>query len=106
MRRPVESGQYTSHEYQTLLRRHGIVASMSRRGNCHDNAPTESFFGTLKSEAVHGRRFETQAELRSALFDYIETFYNTRRRHTSLGFLTPVEHEDRHHQRQALKLAA
>ena len=101
-----QGSQYTSHEYQTLLRRHGIVASMSRRGNCHDNAPTESFFGTLKSEAVHGRRFETQAELRSALFDYIETFYNTRRRHTSLGFLTPVEHEDRHHQLRAPMLAA
>jgi len=79
---------------------------MSRRGNCHDNAPTESFFGALKAEAVHGRRFETQAGLRSALFDYIETFYNTRRRHTSLGFLTSVEHKDRHHQRQALALAA
>lgn len=101
-----QGSQYTSHEYQTLLRRYGLVASMSRRGNCHDNAPTESFFGTLKSEAVHGRRFETQAEARSALFSYIETFYNTRRRHTSLGFLTPVEHEDRHHQRRASVLAA
>ena len=101
-----QGSQYTSHDYQTLVRRHGLVPSMSRRGNCHDNAPTESFFGSLKSELVHGRRFETQAELRSALFDYIETFYNTRRRHTSLGFLTPAESEARHHEQQALMPAA
>ena len=74
---------------------------MSRRGNCRDNAPMESFFGSLKSELVHGRRFETHGELRSALFDYIEGFYNTRRRHTPLGFLTPVEHEARHHEQRA-----
>jgi transposase InsO family protein len=98
--------QYTSHEYQALLRHHGLVCSMSRRGNCHDNAPTESFFGSLKSELVYGRRFETQGELRSALFDYIEGFYNTRRRHTSLGFLTPAEHEARHHAQRALTPAA
>lgn len=79
---------------------------MSRRGNCDDNAPAESFFGSLKSELVHGRRFETHGELRSALFDYIETFYNTRRRHTSLGFLTPAEYEARHHEQRALTPAA
>lgn len=101
LRRPVESGQYTSHEYRALLRRHGLVCSMSRRGNCRDDASMESFFGSLKSELVHGRRFETHGELRSALFDYIEGFYNTRRRHTPLGFLTPVEHEARHHEQRA-----
>lgn len=101
-----QGSQYTSHEYQTLVRRSGLVPSMSRRGNCHDNAPTESFFGSLKAELVHGRRFETHVELRSALFDYVETFYNTRRRHTSLGFLAPDAHEARHHAQQALTLAA
>ncbi len=101
-----QGSQYTSGEYQSLVRRVGLVPSMSRRGNCHDNAPAESFFGSLKAELVHGRRFETHAELRSALFDYIETFYNTRRRHTSLGFLAPVAHETRHHARQALTPAA
>lgn len=101
-----QGSQYTSHDYQSLVRRHGLVPSMSRRGNCHDNAPTESFFGSLKSELVHGRRFGTHAELRSALFDYIEGFYNTRRRHTSLGFHTPAEYEGRHHEQQALLPAA
>ncbi|WP_179299599.1 IS3 family transposase [Rubrivirga marina] len=61
---------------------------------------------TLKSEAIHDHRFETQAEVRSALFDYLETLYSTRRRHASHGFLVLVAHDDRHHQRQALRLAA
>ncbi len=79
---------------------------MSRRGNCHDNAPTESFFASLKSDVVRGRRFETHAEARSALLAYIETFYNRRRRHSSLGYLTPAEHERRHHSQLPELLAA
>ena len=90
---------------------------MSRRGNClggHTPCPQRADGELLRDPEVGGRppnpdrghRFETQAELRSALFDHVETFYSTRRRHTSLGFLTPVEHEDRHHQQQALTLAA
>ncbi len=76
-----QGSQYTSDEYRSLLRRHGLVSSMSRRGNCHDNAPTESFFASLKSDVVSGRRFETHDEVWSVLFTYIETFYNRRRRH-------------------------
>ena len=101
-----QGSQYTSDEYRSLLRRHGLVASMSRRGNCHDNAPTESFFASLKSDVVQGRRFETHAEARSVLFTYIETFYNRRRRHSSLGYLTPDEHEQRHRSQLPELLAA
>ena len=79
---------------------------MSRRGNCHDNAPVESFFASLKSDLTERRRFASHTEARSALFDYIETFYNRRRRHSSLGYLTPVEYEQRHHARQSDLLAA
>jgi transposase InsO family protein len=98
--------QYASDEYRAVLREHGAVASMSRRGNCHDNAPVESFFASLKSDVVRGRRFETHAEARSALFAYIETFYNRRRRHSSLGYLTPDEYERRHRSRPSDLLAA
>ena len=101
-----QGSQYTSDEYRSLLRRHGLVASMSRRGNCHDNAPTESFFASLKSDLVRGRRFATHAAARAALFDYIETFYNRRRRHSSLGYLTPDEYEQRHHASRTELLAA
>jgi transposase InsO family protein len=97
--------QYTSSEYRDLLRRHGLVCSMSRRGKCLDNAPAESFFGTLKTEVVRGRRFETQAEARSTLFAYLESFYNTRRRHSALGYLTPEEYERRHAETRAPLLA-
>lgn len=97
--------QYTSSEYRDLLRRHGLVCSMSRRGKCLDNAPAESFFGTLKTEVVRGRRFETQAEARSTLFTYLESFYNTRRRHSALGYLTPEEYERRHAETRAPVLA-
>jgi transposase InsO family protein len=78
---------------------------MSRRGNCHDNAPTESLFGSLKTECVRGERFETQAEARAALFDYL-AFYNQRRRHSALGYLSPVAYERRHYEQQVTDLAA
>lgn len=97
--------QYTSSDYRALLRRHEIVCSMSRRGNCHDNAPTESLFGSLKTECVRGERFGTHDEARAALFDYL-AFYNHRRRHSALGYESPAEHERRHHAQHALPLAA
>ena len=97
--------QYTSSDYRALLRRHEVVCSMSRRGNCHDNAPTESLFGSLKTECVRGERFATHDECRAALFDYL-AFYNHRRRHSALGYRSPAEHERRHDDQQALRLAA
>ena len=100
-----QGSQYTSSEYRALLRRHEAVCSMSRRGNCHDNAPTESLFGSLKTECVRGERFETQAEARAALFDYL-AFYNQRRRHSALGYLSPAAYERRHYEQQVADLAA
>jgi putative transposase len=77
--------QYASEHYQLLLRKHGIVCSMSRRANCWDNAPMESFFASLKKELVHDADFASPAAARAALFEYIEVFYNRQRRHSSLG---------------------
>lgn len=85
--------RYAGDTYQSLLARHGIVPSMSRKGNCYDNAVAESFFSTLKNELVHHVRFETRAEARLAIFEYIETFYNTRRLHRSLGYRSTQQYE-------------
>jgi putative transposase len=85
--------QYASAHYQRLLGRHGITCSMSRRADCWDNAPMESFFASLKKELVHGARFATRAEARAAIFEYIEVFYNGQRRHSSLGYVSPAEYE-------------
>src|ERR1700692_1945201 len=82
--------QYASEHYQRLLAKHGIACSMSRRADCWDNAPMESFFASLKKELVHGAAFATRAEARAALFEYIEVFYNGQRRHSSLGFVSPA----------------
>jgi transposase InsO family protein len=83
--------QYTSALYRGLLRDEGITVSMSRRGNCWDNAVAESFFATLKTELVHRRSWPTHVELRAAVFEYIETFYNRQRLHSSLDYRTPAE---------------
>jgi transposase InsO family protein len=83
--------QYAGGDYQGILARHGLRCSMSRRGNCLDNAPMESFFGSLKTELVHRTTFPTRAAARRAIFGYIETFYNRRRRHSGVGFLTPSQ---------------
>jgi transposase InsO family protein len=83
--------QYASRPYRAILARHGIVQSMSRKGNCLDNAPMESFFGTLKNELVHRATFPTREAARRAIFEYVEAFYNRRRRHSALGFLTPAQ---------------
>jgi putative transposase len=83
--------QYASEPYQAILARHGLHCSMSRRGNCLDNAPIESFFGTLKNELVHRTTFQSREAARRALFTWIETWYNRGRRHSSIGFLTPAQ---------------
>lgn len=88
--------QYASNAYQAMLKQHGIECSMSRKGNCWDNAVVESFFHTLKTERVYQRRYGTRAEARLDIFDYIERFYNRRRRHSSLKYLNPVEYEARY----------
>jgi transposase InsO family protein len=82
--------QYCAHSYQRLLRQFQMQASMSRRGNCYDNAPMESFWGTLKNELVHHRRYETRAEAIQEITEYIEIFYNRQRRHSKLGNLSPA----------------
>lgn len=82
--------QYCSKDYQRLLRQFGITPSMSRKGNCYDNAPMESFWGTLKTELVHHRRFRTRAEATAEITEYIEVFYNRFRRHSRLGYLSPA----------------
>ncbi len=83
--------QYAAEPYRQVLERHGITQSMSRRGNCLDNAPMESFFASLKKEHVHHARFRTREEARAAVFDYIEVFYNRQRLHSALGYRTPFE---------------
>lgn len=85
--------QYASAEYQAVLAKHGLVASMSRKGNCWDNAVAESFFATLKVELVRDVDFATRAEARAAVFEYIEVFYNRQRLHSSIGYATPSEFE-------------
>jgi putative transposase len=83
--------QYASEPYRAVLERHGIVQSMSRRGNCLDNAPMEGFFGSLKTEHVHLVRFRSRAEAKAAVFEYLEVFYNRVRLHSGLGYRTPAE---------------
>jgi len=83
--------QYASADYRAVLERHGIGQSMSRRGNCLDNAPMESFFASLKKESVHHIRMRTREEARAAVFEYIEVFYNRQRLHSGVGYRTPAE---------------
>ena len=89
--------QYCSHEYRNLLERFGLKASMSRKGNCYDNAPMESFWGTLKQELVHHRRYRTRQEAISDITEYIEIFYNRQRLQPGLGFLSPAVFEQRYY---------
>jgi putative transposase len=85
--------QFASAAYRHVLTQHGLTASMSRKGNCYDNAFIESFFSSLKYELVYHHRFTTLAEARTAIFDYIETFYNRFRLHSSLAYQTPISFE-------------
>ena len=85
--------QYASYAFRELMERHGFIQSMSRKGNCYDNAVAESFFHTLKIEHVYDYRYETRADARQSIFNYIEIFYNRQRRHSTLGYLSPVSFE-------------
>jgi putative transposase len=88
-----QGSQYTDRKYQALLKDHGIQISMNSVGSWYDNAPMESFFGTLKSELVHHRAYLTRAEAQSDLFYYVEAFYNRRRRHSALNYISPHAYE-------------
>ena len=83
--------QYASAAFQKKLADYGMACSMSRKGNCWDNAPTESWFNSFKNERVHGVRFATRAEMTAASFEYIEVFYNRERLHSTLGYQSPVQ---------------
>ncbi|WP_443940028.1 IS3 family transposase [Pedobacter sp. MW01-1-1] len=85
--------QYASHEFRNCFKGLPVLQSMSRKGNCWDNAVAESFFKTLKTEMVYHRKFETNAQAKLEIFDYIEVWYNRKRRHSSLGYLTPIQVE-------------
>ena len=87
--------QYTSEQCQRLMREYGVVCSLSRSGNVWDNAAMESFFSTLKTERTAGKKYRTRDQARADVFDYIERFYNLRRRHSTLGYISPVAYEDK-----------
>ena len=86
--------QYTSYEWRSILKTNGLKASMSRRGNCHDNACAESFFSLLKKERIRRRTYPTRGTAKSDVFNYIELFYNPTRRHGNNGDLSPMEFEN------------
>jgi len=90
-----QGSQYTSEQFQRLLVDHGIICSMSRSGNVWDNAATESFFSSLKTERAKRKTYRTRDEAKADVFDYIERFYNPKRRHSTLGYLSPMEFEMR-----------
>lgn len=96
--------QYASGAYQEALDDHGITCSMSRRGNCWDNAVAESFFSTLKTELVHNVIFLTRDSARNAIAEWMQMFYNSKRRHSSLGYATPLEAEQRYYEQRQLEL--
>jgi putative transposase len=85
--------QYASHEYQKLLQKHGMICSMSGKGNCYDNAVMESFFHTLKVELIYDDVFETRLQARRCIFEYIEVFYNRIRTHSAMGYYSPEDYE-------------
>ena len=101
-RRPVEDVifhsdqgvQYASNETVELLKTLKFIQSMSRKGNCYDNAVTESFFHTLKTEHVFWRKYKTRTEARQDIFNYIESFYNRERRHSTLDYISPADYEE------------
>ena len=93
MRRPLESAQYVSLGFGQAARDAGIALSMGSRGDAYDNAVAETFFATLKKELVNRRSWPSRLELQSAVFEYIEAFYNRRRRHSTLGMVSPAEYE-------------
>jgi putative transposase len=88
-----QGSQYTSDEYQALLAKHNMLASLSGVGCCYDNAPMESFWGTLKTERVYRTQYRTRTEAKNAIFAYIEGWYNRKRRHSTIGYLSPEQFE-------------
>jgi putative transposase len=88
-----QGSQYTSEQFQKLLQAHGITCSMSRQGDVWDNSAMESFFASLKKERVHRRTYSTRDEAKADVFDYVERFYNPRRRHSTIGYVSPAEYE-------------
>ena len=93
MQRPVESTQYASRQYRRLLKIHGLTGSMSRLGNCWDNAVAESFFGSLKQEQVQWRHYQTRYAAQQDVLQYISMFYNSQRLHSYLGYKSPNQYE-------------
>ena len=98
--------QYASQAFQAKLKEFGMTCSMSRKGNCWDNAPTESWFNSFKNERVHGIQYTTHAEMKSTAFEYIDIFYNRKRQHSTLGYRSPVQFMERWHEEQQEKRAA
>ena len=90
-----QGSQYTSETFQRLMADNGINCSMSRSGNCWDNAAAESFFSSLKMERVRGKVYRTRDQARADVFDYIERFYNPNRRHSTIGYMSPIQYEER-----------
>jgi putative transposase len=88
--------QYTSSDWRTFLKEHGLEASMSRRGNCHDNAVAESFFSNLKTERIKRKIYPTRNEARADIFNYIELFYNSSRRHGNNDGMSPAQYEEQY----------
>ena len=101
LRRPLEPKQYGSLLFGQRLKNSGIVGSMGGRGDAYDNSMMESFFATLQTELLDRREWETIAELKAAIFHFIEVFYNRKRRHSSLGYLSPQEFANRYAQQKA-----
>jgi putative transposase len=88
-----QGAEYTNHAYQSLVKEHNMIVSLSRRGECHDNAVAESFFKSIKVELVKQQKFKDPEEARSAIFEYIEIFYNRKRLHSTLGYISPADYE-------------
>ena len=93
---PFSLVDYCSKDYQALLAKYKMRCSMSRKGNCYDNASAESFFGTIKNELIYLHKFKTRLQARDAIFDYIEVFYNRKRSHQSLNYMTPAAYLNQH----------
>ena len=102
--RPVECAQYCGHEFQSALTGYKMKSSMSRKGDCWDNAPTESFWGRLKVGRLYGRKFVTRRQAMDEVIDWM-TFYNHRRIHSTLGYVSPMQFEKSWHAAQLLKAA-
>lgn len=96
--------QYTSQEFKILLKKYGMIASNSGTGNCYDNAAMESFFHTLKTEHIYFENYQTHEQAKQSIFEYVEVFYNRKRRHSTLGYLSPADFEKQWYQQQSVPL--